>query len=120
MIVRFERFGEMMAIYREGYASRGLDFALWGHISDGNVHRNVLPRSYQEVERGKEAILYFGREVARLGGCPVAEHGVGRNPVNAGVVTRARRLLGSRRDACRQTRVDPGWKLALGVIFPVR
>ena len=82
MIVPFERFarddGRSIAT---GFASRGLDFAVWGHISDGNVHPNVLPRSYADVERGKEAILFFGREVARLGGCPLAEHGVGRNPV---------------------------------------
>ena len=71
----------MMAIYREGFRSRGLDCAVGGHVSDGNVHPNVLPRSYEDVERGKDAILYFGKEVARLGGCPLAEHGVGRNPV---------------------------------------
>ena len=34
-----------------------------------------------DVESGKAAILAFGREVIRLGGSPLAEHGVGRNPV---------------------------------------
>ena len=81
MIVPFDRFGEMMQIYRDGFLARGLDFAVWGHISDGNVHPNVLPRSYVDVERGREAILEFGRDVGRLGGCPLAEHGVGRSPV---------------------------------------
>lgn len=117
MIVPFERFGEMMEIYRDGFASRGLDFAVWGHISDGNVHPNVIPRSYVDVERGKEAILFFGREVARLGGCPLAEHGVGRNPVKQ---TLLRELYGE--DGVEQMRrvkraLDPGWKLAPGVIF---
>ena len=118
MIVPFERFGEMMAIYRDGFASRGLDFAVWGHISDGNVHPNVLPRSYADVERGKEAILYFGREVARLGGCPLAEHGVGRNPVKQALL---RGLYGDAGiDEMRAVKraLDPGWKLAPGVIFP--
>jgi D-lactate dehydrogenase (cytochrome) len=117
MIVPFERFGEMMAIYRDGYASHGLDFAVWGHISDGNVHPNVLPRSYADVERGKEAILHFGREVARLGGCPLAEHGVGRNPVKQALL---RGLYGD--DGIEEMRavkraLDPEWKLAPGVIF---
>jgi D-lactate dehydrogenase (cytochrome) len=117
MIVPFERFGEMMAIYREGFASRGLDYAIWGHISDGNVHPNVLPRSYEDVERGKEAILFFGREVARLGGCPLAEHGVGRNPIKQALL---RGLYGD--DGIEQMRavkrtLDPTWKLAPGVIF---
>ncbi len=45
------------------------------------MHPNVIARSYDDVVRGKEAMLEFGRHVARLGGCPLAEHGVGRNPV---------------------------------------
>jgi D-lactate dehydrogenase (cytochrome) len=119
MIVPFERFGEMLAVYREGFASRGLDAAIWGHISDGNVHPNVLPRSYADVERGKEAILFFGREAARLGGCPLAEHGVGRNPVKQALL---RELYGDRGiDDMRAVKraLDPAWKLAPGVIFPV-
>jgi D-lactate dehydrogenase (cytochrome) len=117
MIVPFERFGEMMDIYREGFSARGLDYAIWGHISDGNVHPNVLPRSYADVERGKEAILLFGREVARLGGCPLAEHGVGRNPVKQALL---RNLYGDEGlDQMRAVKraLDPSWKLAPGVIF---
>jgi D-lactate dehydrogenase (cytochrome) len=118
MIVPFDRFGEMMRVYRDGFASRGLDFAVWGHISDGNVHPNVLPRSYEDVERGKEAILYFGKAAARLGGCPLAEHGVGRNPVKQALL---RGLYGD--EGIEQMRsvkraLDPDWKLAPGVIFP--
>jgi len=117
MIVPFDRFAEMMQIYRDGFASRGLDFAVWGHVSDGNVHPNVIPRSYDDVERGKEAILFFGREAARLGGCPLAEHGVGRNPVKQALL---RGLYGDEGiDQMRAVKraLDPGWKLAPGVIF---
>ena len=81
MIVPFEHLGELLAIYDEEFRARGLDAAVWGHISDGNLHPNVIPRSIDEVESGKAAILTFGREVIRLGGSPLAEHGVGRNPV---------------------------------------
>jgi D-lactate dehydrogenase (cytochrome) len=118
MIVPFDRFAEMMRIYRDGFAARGLDVAVWGHISDGNVHPNVLPRSYEDVERGKDAILFFGREVARLGGCPLAEHGVGRNPIKQ---TLLRELYGDAGiDQMRAVKraLDPDGKLAPGVIFP--
>jgi D-lactate dehydrogenase (cytochrome) len=118
MIVPFERFGEMMKIYREGYTSRGLDFAVWGHISDGNVHPNVLPRSYADVERGKEAIAFFGREVARLGGCPLAEHGVGRNPVKQALLRDLYGEAGIDQMRAVKRALDPEWKLAPGVIFP--
>lgn len=118
MIVPFERFAEMMDIYRAGFASRGLDFAVWGHISDGNVHPNVLPRAYADVERGKEAILFFGREAARLGGCPLAEHGVGRNPVKQALLRGLYGDAGIEEMRAVKRALDPGWKLAPGVIFP--
>jgi D-lactate dehydrogenase (cytochrome) len=117
MIVPFERFGEMMQIYRRGFESRGLDYGIWGHVSDGNVHPNVIPRTYEDVERGNEAFLEFGREVARLGGCPLAEHGVGRSPVKQALL---RQLYGDAGiDEMRAVKraLDPEWKLAPGVIF---
>jgi D-lactate dehydrogenase (cytochrome) len=117
MIVPFERFGEMMQIYRRGFESRGLDYGIWGHVSDGNVHPNVIPRTYADVERGNEAFLEFGREVARLGGCPLAEHGVGRSPVKQALL---RQLYGDRGiEEMRAVKraLDPDWKLAPGVIF---
>ncbi|MCY3729897.1 MAG: hypothetical protein OXF98_01015, partial [Rhodospirillaceae bacterium] len=48
--------------------------AIWGHISDGNVHPNVIPATMEDVVRGKQAILECGREIVSLGGCPLAEH----------------------------------------------
>lgn len=118
MVVPFACFAEMMDIYRAGFARRGLDVATWGHVSDGNVHPNVLPRSYDDVEQGKAAILEFGVEVARLGGCPLAEHGVGRHPVKQALL---RQLYGD--DGIAQMRrarqaLDPDRLLAPGVLFP--
>jgi D-lactate dehydrogenase (cytochrome) len=117
MIVPFDRFGEMLKSYREGFAARGLDAAVWGHISDGNVHPNVLPRSYEDVERGREAILTFGRDVARLGGCPLAEHGVGRNTVKQELLRQLYGDAGIDQMRAVKRALDPGWKLAPGVIF---
>ena len=118
MIVPFERFAEMLRIYRAGFAERGLDAAVWGHVSDGNVHPNVLPRSYADVERGREAILAFGHEVARLGGCPLAEHGVGRNSVKQELLRQLYGDAGIEEMRAVKRALDPGWKLAPGVIFP--
>lgn len=117
MVVPDDRFAEMMDIYRRGFGARGLDFAVWGHISDGNVHPNVLPRAFEDVARGKEAILEFGREVARLGGCPLAEHGVGRNPVKQALLRQLYGDAGIEEMRAVKRVLDPGWKLAPGVIF---
>ena len=117
MIVPFEKFADMMDIYRAGFGDRGLDFAIWGHISDGNVHPNVIPRSYADVEAGKAAILEFGRQVARLGGCPLAEHGVGRHAVKQALLRQLYGDAGIESMRAIKRAMDPDWKLAPGVLF---
>ena len=117
MIVPFDSFADMMQIYRDGYEHRGLDYAIWGHVSDGNVHPNVIPRSYADVRAGREAILEFGREVVRMGGSPLAEHGVGRSALKQALL---RQMYGEAAiDEMRAIKraIDPEWKLADGVIF---
>ena len=120
MVVPFDRFGEMLALYHEGYRRRGLDHAIWGHISDGNVHPNVIPRTIEDVKAGKEAILEFGREAARLGGCPLAEHGVGRSPVKQALLLQLYGERGIEEMRAVKRALDPEWKFAPGVVFEVR
>ena len=118
MVVPYERFEAMMGRYRARLETRGLDYAIWGHSSDGNVHPNVIPRSFADVEAGRAVILEWGRDVAELGGCPLAEHGVGRNATKQALL---RQLYGDRGiDEMRGVKraLDPGWKLAPGVLFP--
>ena len=120
MIVPFERFGEMMTACRRMFGERNLDLAVWGHISDGNVHPNVIPRSAGDVEKGRDAILALGEAVIAMGGCPLAEHGVGRNPIKQQLL---RRLYGDAGiDAMRAVKLslDPNGSLASGVIFPTK
>jgi D-lactate dehydrogenase (cytochrome) len=117
-IVPFDRLHEMLSYCDREFAGRGLDTAVWGHISDGNLHPNVLARSFADVEAGRAALLAIGREAIRLGGSPLAEHGVGRNPVKQALL---KQLYG--REGLDQMRAvkrafDPDWKLAPGVLFP--
>jgi D-lactate dehydrogenase (cytochrome) len=118
MIVPFERVAELMTIYDEEFRRRGLDAAVWGHISDGNLHPNVIPRSYADVEAGREAILAFGREVRRLGGSPLAEHGVGRNAVKQRLLREMYGDAGIEEMRAVKRALDPAWKLSPGVLFP--
>jgi len=117
MVVPFERVAELMDIYDEGFTRRGLDFAVWGHISDGNLHPNVIPRSLADVQAGKAAILDFGREVIRLGGSPLAEHGVGRNAVKQRLLLEMYGETGIEEMRRVKRALDPEWKLAPGVLF---
>lgn len=117
MIVPFDQLGTSLEIYRDAFYHRGLDCAIWGHFSDGNLHPNLLPRSFDEVERGRDALMEIGQRITVLGGSPLAEHGVGRSPVKQALL---RQLYGER--GIEQMRavkraLDPEWKLADGVIF---
>jgi D-lactate dehydrogenase (cytochrome) len=118
MIVPFDRLDALMTLYDEEFARRGLDAAVWGHISDGNLHPNVIPRSIADVESGKEAILAFGREVLRIGGSPLAEHGVGRHPIKQRLLLEMYGAEGIDEMRAIKRALDPEWKLAPGVLFP--
>jgi len=120
MIVPFDRSAEMMDAYRRGFESRGLDYAIWGHLSDGNVHPNVLAQSYEDVVKGKEAMLEFGRHATRLGGCALAEHGVGRNPVKHALLEQLYGVRGIDEMRAVKQALDPMNRLAPGVIFSRR
>ena len=118
MIVPYDRFGEMMRVCRQLCEDRALDLAVWGHISDGNVHPNVIPRSHDDVEKGRAVLLELAQLVMAMGGCPLAEHGVGRNPVKQELL---RMLYGDEGiDGMRRIKLslDPKSKLAAGVLFP--
>jgi D-lactate dehydrogenase (cytochrome) len=117
MVVPFERFAEMLAQCRRLADQLELDLAVWGHISDGNVHPNVIVRNYRDVERGRELILELARRVIALGGSPLAEHGVGRNAIKQRLL---KMLYGA--DGVDEMRLvklgfDPQWKLGPGLLF---
>jgi D-lactate dehydrogenase (cytochrome) len=118
MIVPFARLGELLTIYDDEFRRRELDAAIWGHISDGNLHPNVIPRTWADVESGKQAILTLGRRVIALGGSPLAEHGVGRNPIKQQFVADLYGQTGIDEMRAIKRALDPEWKLAPGVLFP--
>ncbi len=117
-VVPFERLGEAFALYREEFGARGLDLAIWGHIGDGNVHPNVLPRTAEDVCVGKEGILAIGEAVVAMGGSPLAEHGVGRHPVKQALLRTLRGDAGMAAMRTVKIALDPQCILAPGVLFP--
>ena len=117
MVVPFSRLAESIALYRQAFESRGLEYAIWGHVSDGNLHPNLIPRTLEDMTRGREAILEIARGVIGMDGAPLAEHGVGRSALKQRLL---RELYGE--DGIEQMRavkraLDPDWKLAPGVLF---
>jgi D-lactate dehydrogenase (cytochrome) len=117
MIVPFDRIGELLDAYDTAFAARGLDAAVWGHISDGNLHPNVIPRGFEDVETGRALMLEFGRLAIRLGGAPLAEHGVGRNKTKQRLLEELYGADGIAAMRAVKQALDPEDKLARGNIF---
>lgn len=117
LIVPFGHVREMMRVYAEGFERRGLDYAIWGHFGDGNLHPNALPRDPVEVERAVEALVEFSAEAIRRGGCPLSEHGVGRSPVKQRMLESflGAAAIGEMRAVKRA--LDPEARFAPGVLF---
>jgi D-lactate dehydrogenase (cytochrome) len=117
LVVPFERLADSIELYRRAFERRGVEYAIWGHVSDGNLHPNVVPRTLGDVERGREAILEMAREVVRMGGAPLAEHGVGRSALKQQLLRELYGGAGIDQMRAVKRALDPGWKLARGVLF---
>jgi D-lactate dehydrogenase (cytochrome) len=117
LIVPFDRLETLLDRCDEVFVRLGLDFAVWGHISDGNIHPNVIPRDFADVEAGKAAIRELGRASIELGGAPLAEHGVGRNEIKQELLLFLYGAEGIEDMKRTKRALDPEWRLAPGVIF---
>ena len=118
LIVPFSALPELFAAQREQFGSRGLDYAVWGHLADGNLHPNVLARDVREVEAGREALVALADRAIALGGAPLSEHGVGRDPLKQWLL---RRFVGDEALAAMlrtKMALDPPGRFAPGTIFP--
>ena len=119
LIVPAERLGDSLVLYREAFERRGLEYAIWGHASDGNLHPNIIPRALADVDLGREAIREMARGVTAMGGAPLAEHGVGRSPLKQSLLLDLYGERGIEQMRAVKRALDPGNKLAAGVLFEI-
>jgi D-lactate dehydrogenase (cytochrome) len=117
-IVPFDALARALALYREAFERRDLEYAIWGHISDGNLHPNVIPRSLQDMEKGRDALREMARGVMACGGAPLAEHGVGRNSLKQQFLREMYGEGGIEQMRTVKRALDPEGKFAAGVLFP--
>jgi glycolate oxidase len=57
----------------------GIMVALFGHISDGNIHANIFaePGDKESMSKEEEFQVYLGKVALQHGGSVSAEHGIG-------------------------------------------
>jgi D-lactate dehydrogenase (cytochrome) len=78
MAVPDEALPEILHLYRETLSEAGLEFCLFGHIGNGHVHINILPRNEEERQRGLELYSLFAERAVAANGSVAGEHGIGK------------------------------------------
>ncbi|OQY68606.1 MAG: hypothetical protein B6D46_02885 [Polyangiaceae bacterium UTPRO1] len=117
VIVAPEHLRTLLAQIHAELAARDLDYAIWGHLSDGNLHPNVVPRRPGDGAAAAAAELAIGRAAVALGGSPLSEHGVGRNPVKQALLRSLYGDVGIAAMRRVKQALDRRGILAPGVIF---
>ena len=71
-----------------------------------------------DVTGGRDALVEVAREVIRMGGSPLAEHGVGRSGTKQLLLRELYGEEGIAQMRAVKRALDPGWTLSPGVLFP--
>jgi D-lactate dehydrogenase (cytochrome) len=116
MAVSDDHLADILTAYREGLDAAGLEYCIFGHIGNGHLHVNILPRTREEKDAAYELYERFARRVAELGGSLFAEHGVGRLKRRFMPI----QYTADQIDAMRRVKtwLDPDGRLNPGVLFP--
>jgi len=69
---------EAVELYQSDLNSEGIDFCMFGHCRDMHLHVNILPKTYEEYQKGKEMIGVWIKTVQHEEGKIGAEHGIGK------------------------------------------
>lgn len=108
-------FQTMVSEYREGLRKTGLYGCIFGGIDDSHMHVNIIPKNYDEYEKGRELIKGWTAAAALQGGNPSTEHGVGK--LKQSVISE--KQLDEIRDRLRglKEKYDPEWMFNRGDVF---
>ncbi|MHB0912375.1 MAG: FAD-binding oxidoreductase [Armatimonadota bacterium] len=102
-----------MRMYNEGLA--GLDSVIFGHIGDGHMHVNILPKDESEYETGRALYAIWARRVVEMGGSVAAEHGIGKTKAPLLALMYGEEGVAGMRDLKKL--FDPEMRLAPGNLF---
>ena len=78
MAVPDNALGLMMQEYCSALTKYKLEYCIFGHIGNGHVHVNILPKSIAELKKAKSLYLKFAGQAVSYKGSVSAEHGIGR------------------------------------------
>lgn len=68
----------MLDCYVKRLVEERFEYVIFGHISENNLHVNVLPSTLEELRRAERLAEDFARYAVEHGGTVSGEHGVGK------------------------------------------
>jgi len=68
----------MLEYYVKRLVEERFEYVIFGHISENNLHVNVLPNTLEELRRAERLAEEFARYAVEHGGTVSGEHGVGK------------------------------------------
>jgi D-lactate dehydrogenase (cytochrome) len=78
MAVPDDHLSRILDIYLRDLRASDLEYVLFGHIGNNHIHVNILPRSPEEYQRGRELYRSWAEQVVDMEGSVSAEHGIGK------------------------------------------
>ena len=78
MAVPDDKFASFLKFYKQKLNESELDYVIFGHIGDGHLHANILPKTGDEMTAAKRLYGRFVAQAIMLGGTISAEHGIGK------------------------------------------
>jgi len=73
-----DKIAELFKSYRSLLLRSNLEHLIFGHIGEGHIHVNILPRNVEEVDLAKSTALELARIAVEQGGSVSGEHGIGK------------------------------------------
>ncbi|MEI6652032.1 MAG: FAD-binding oxidoreductase [Chlorobiaceae bacterium] len=116
MAVPEGRFRELFDFYRSTCEKLGFVYIIFGHIGNGHVHLNILPRNREEFLQAKSLYREFISKALALGGTLSAEHGIGK--LKAEYLVEMYHERGIREMVRIKKYLDPFLVLNIGNIIP--
>jgi FAD/FMN-containing dehydrogenase len=92
-------------------------YTIYGHAGDANNHVNLFPLTGEQAARVEAMMYEFAQFVVSLGGTVAAEHGIGKGKTDLLELMYTGAEIAAMKEVKR--RIDPGWRLGRGTIFPV-
>ena len=115
MAVPLQGLSKMMEHYHDKLEGLGADYAIFGHIGDGHLHVNIIPKNLNELEAGHELYRDFAQLAVSMGGSVAGEHGIGRIKRDFLEIQYADSEIAAMRKI--KSSLDPTWRLNPGVLF---